>query len=257
MRYLFVNLYYWGTPDSWVLIDVGLPGCTAAIIKAAERRFGKNTKPKAIVLTHGHFDHVGAFPKLLDHWDVPVYAHSRELPYLTGQLSYEPPDPSVGKGLMAALSFLYPNKPIDLGPRVHPLPADGNIPFMPGWSWLHTPGHAPGHVSLFRERDRLLIAGDAFVTAKQESFCAVATQKEGVYGPPSYFTPDWAAARASVEELVRLDPAIAATGHGTPLRGEKLQRGLAQLAAHFDSLAIPRHGRYVRRYRLQEASHVR
>ena len=40
---------------------------------------------------------------------------------------------------------------------------------MPGWRWVHTPGHTAGHVSLFRDADRTLIAGDAFVTTKQES----------------------------------------------------------------------------------------
>ena len=45
-------------------------------------------------------------------------------------------------------------------------PSDGSIPNMPGWQWIHTPGHSPGHISLFREKDRSLIAGDAFVAVK-------------------------------------------------------------------------------------------
>lgn len=94
---------------------------------------------------------------------------------------------------------------------------------MPGWHWIHTPGHTPGHVSLFREDDRCLIAGDAFVTVKQESLYAVATQEQEIHGPPAHFTPDWAAARQSVERLARLPPAIAATGHGTPMRGLEMR----------------------------------
>jgi hypothetical protein len=39
---------------------------------------------------------------------------------------------------------------------------------MPGWRWMHTPGHTEGHVCLFRNSDRTLIAGDAFTTTKQE-----------------------------------------------------------------------------------------
>ncbi|MFP3472505.1 MBL fold metallo-hydrolase, partial [Micrococcus sp. SIMBA_144] len=56
----------------WVLIDCGMPHSKQAIMDAAEKRFGDNEKPKAIVLTHGHFDHVGSLELLLKEWDVPV-----------------------------------------------------------------------------------------------------------------------------------------------------------------------------------------
>lgn len=116
---------------------------------------------------------------------------------------------------------------------------------MPGWRWIHTPGHTKGHVSLFREDDRCLIAGDAFVTVKQESLYAVATQEQEIHGPPAYFTPDWNAARQSVERLAQLRPSIAATGHGTPMRGEELGRALEKLLMDFDEIAVPNQGRYV------------
>jgi glyoxylase-like metal-dependent hydrolase (beta-lactamase superfamily II) len=245
MRFLFVNLYLQGTPDSWVLIDAGLPGCADDIVKTAEERFGQGTAPKAIVMTHGHFDHVGAFPEIFERWDVPVYAHPLEVPHLTGARDYPEPDPSVGKGMMALMSFAYPNKAIDLGNRVQALPNDGSIPHMSGWRWVHTPGHTDGHVSLFRDEDRLLVAGDAFVTTKQESLYEVMQQKQGVQGPPAYFTPDWIAARASVEKLAALKPLIAATGHGTPMGGAELTAGLEELLAHFDEIAVPDSGKYV------------
>lgn len=246
LRHLFVNLYFWGGRDAWVLIDAGLAGAADEIRRTAEERFGAGSRPRAILLTHGHFDHVGALDTLLDAWDVPVLAHREELPHLTGALDYPPPDPTVGKGAMALLSFAYPNKAIDLGERVKALPDDGFIPDMPGWRWIHTPGHTAGHVSFFRDADRCLIAGDAFVTTKQESLYAVMTQEEEVHGPPAYFTPDWAAARRSVEALAALQPDIAATGHGTPLRGEPLRAGLARLVERFDEIAVPSQGRYVR-----------
>ncbi|MEK0083221.1 MBL fold metallo-hydrolase [Benzoatithermus flavus] len=248
LRFLFVNLYLWGEPGSgnWVLIDAGLNGAAEAILATAEERFGKDARPAAIVLTHGHFDHVGALPELLERWgDVPIHAHPLEMPHLTGRADYPPPDPTVGKGAMALLSFAYPNKASDFGARVRPLPEDGSVPFMPGWRWLHTPGHTAGHVSLFRDRDRCLIAGDAFTTVKQESLYAVLTQEQEVHGPPAYFTPDWAAARQSVEKLVSLHPAIGATGHGTPMRGEELAKGLAHLVEEFGEVAVPSQGRYV------------
>jgi glyoxylase-like metal-dependent hydrolase (beta-lactamase superfamily II) len=215
-------------------------------VHAAARRYGPGSRPGCIVLTHAHFDHVGALRELAAAWDVPVYAHRLELPYLTGRSSYPPPDPTVGGGAMARLSPLYPRGPIDVSDRVRPLPDDGSVPGMEGWRWVFTPGHTPGHVSLWREADAVLIAGDAFVTTKQESLLAVLEQRPELHGPPSYFTQDWDAARASVQRLAELMPEVAATGHGVPLRGRVMREALETLAANFEALAVPRDGRYVR-----------
>ena len=166
-----VNVIFIGDPSKdkgWVLVDAGMPKSSQAIIEEAERRFGKNVKPKAILLTHGHFDHVGAIIELVEHWEVPVYAHSLEIPYLTGKQNYPVPDSTVGGGLVARMSPTFPNEAISLGDIVRTLPEDGSIPHLPDWKWIHTPGHSPGHVSFFREKDRVLIVGDAFVKVKQE-----------------------------------------------------------------------------------------
>jgi len=244
---VMVNLYFVGhnRPGAeWVLIDAGLPYSAQGILRAAEKRFGPGARPRAIYLTHGHFDHVGAVRELAEFWDVPVFAHELELPYLTGLSSYAPPDPNVGGGLLAWISALYPRGPIDLGRRVNALQAD-NLPFLDKWRWIQTPGHTPGHVSFFREQDRLLLAGDAFTTTRPESLRAQLRPQPGVYGPPAYFTCDWASAWSSVQRLASLHPAVAATGHGLPLRGAELEQGLQTLARDFDRLAVPRRGRYV------------
>jgi glyoxylase-like metal-dependent hydrolase (beta-lactamase superfamily II) len=151
----------------------------------------------------------------------------------------------VGGGLMSLISPLYPRSGIDIREHVRALPADGSVPGMAGWRWIHTPGHTPGHVSLFRERDRVLISGDAFITVQQESAIAVMTQEMEVHGPPAYFTTDWAAARESVRALRALHPAAVAPGHGQPMAGEELARELDVLADHFDQVAVPESGRYV------------
>lgn len=247
MKIVFVNIFMiaTGTGKEWVLIDAGLRGFASNIEKMAADLFGENNPPVAIILTHGHFDHVGTIKKLLQKWDVPVYAHALELPYLTDLSAYPPPDPTVGGGMMSTLAALYPKDPIDLGLHIHILPENGSIPFLPEWLSIFTPGHAPGHISLWRQRDKLIIAGDAFVTTKQESAFSVATQKKEISGPPKYFTPDWIAAAASVKKLRDLHPAIAATGHGKPMYGKELTDGLDYLVSHFEEVAVPNQGRYV------------
>jgi glyoxylase-like metal-dependent hydrolase (beta-lactamase superfamily II) len=125
------------------------------------------------------------------------------------------------------------------------LPPDGSIPVMRGWQWIHTPGHTPGHVSFWRPSDRALIAGDAFITTRQESAYAVALQKPEMHGPPMYYTQDWQDARRSVELLASLEPEFVVCGHGHAMRGRGMREALHALAREFDRVAVPEHGRYV------------
>ncbi|QDG53019.1 MBL fold metallo-hydrolase [Persicimonas caeni] len=256
-----VNTYLVGTKGApsgkWVLVDAGLADAAKRIKLAAARRFGPSSRPRAIILTHGHFDHIGSVERLAEYWDVPVYAHKLEMPYITGQAAYPPPDPSVGGGLMARLAPLYPNEPIDLGQRAHALPTNHRVPGVSDWRWVPTPGHTHGHISLFRDRDRVLIAGDAFVTVKQESALAVLTQHKKVHRPPAYFTSDWVEAWKSVRRLTELRPEVAATGHGVPMRGEKLRSQLDALERHFARDAVPKQGRYIRLPALADENGVR
>lgn len=243
---VFVNYYIIQdeTSGAWALVDAGLKWSASSIRKMANELFG-DERPTAIILTHGHFDHVGAVAALAQEWGVPVYAHAMELPYLTGKSSYPPPDPTVGGGMMSSMAFLYPKGPIDISEYVEKLPYDNTIPGFPEWKYIHTPGHTPGHISLFREKDKVLIAGDAFVTTKNESAICALTYMEHLSGPPKYFTPNWASAKLSVIKLAALDPEVVATGHGKPMSGQEMRYELNNLSRHFDQLAVPASGRYV------------
>lgn len=239
-RLKIVNVVFVGLPEGeWVLVDAGIPGSKSDILAAADARFGKGSRPRAIVLTHGHFDHVGAVEDLAEAWGVDVYAHPAEHPFLDGSQAYPPADAAAGGGLMTLLAPLFPRKPIDLGGRLKALPPDGSVPFMPGWRWIATPGHTPGHVSLWRGADRTLIAGDAFVTTGQESLYEAAVQKPEMHGPPRYFTPDWAGAERSVRTLAALEPELVVTGHGRAAKGPSMRAALHRLADEFRTVAVP------------------
>lgn len=249
LKTLFVNVFFIGTPgpgNRWVLVDTGLMGYAGQIKKRAEQLFGPGTKPDAIILTHGHADHTGSLGNLLKEWPVPVYAHKLELPYLQGKSSYPPPDPAIGGGAMSYLSWVFPIGPTDFGDHIQAIDDNNRIPELPDWHVIHTPGHSPGHISLFRDSDRTLLAGDAFVTTNQNALTAVATQREEFHGPPAYFTCDWQAAKQSVLKLNNLNPLAAGTGHGVAVRGLDLAVGLNKLAHDFEARSIPSEGRYVK-----------
>lgn len=243
-----VNVVFFGIAgegNDWVLIDAGMPKSGTRIKDEAEKRFGIDNPPKAIILTHAHFDHIGGLIDLLEIWDVPVYAHELELPYITGQKNYPEPDTTVEGGMVAKLSFMFPHESIDIGVSAHALSDDHTVPFMPGWKWIHTPGHTEGHISLFRNDDHAMIVGDAFVTVIQDELYKVFTQEKEIGGPPRYLTPDWEAAEQSVGILAALRPNIAITGHGVPVEGQWLHENLNKLDTEFQSIAVPDHGKYV------------
>jgi glyoxylase-like metal-dependent hydrolase (beta-lactamase superfamily II) len=103
------------------------------------------------------------------------------------------------------------------------------VPGVPGWECIPTPDHTPGHVSYFRPGDRVLISGDALVTVRINSVTGLLMRRPGVSGPPWYTTWNPAAARQSLDRLARLEPAVLAGGHGTPVTGTETAAALAAL----------------------------
>ena len=242
----FVNVFFVGHPGGrWVLIDTGIPGRADQIIDAAQARFGGGTRPEGIILTHGHFDHAGSALPLAEKWDVPIYAHRREFPFLTGRSSYPPADPTIG-GAMAFLSRFMPSRPPDLSSRLRELPNE--LSMMPGWKWISTPGHSPGHVSFFRSSDRILLDGDAFATMNMDSWTGLLSGRQELARAGAPFNYDWEMSRESVRKLANLRPNVVACGHGIPMSAPDLPEQLQEFAENFRP---PRHGRYVR-----EPAHV-
>jgi glyoxylase-like metal-dependent hydrolase (beta-lactamase superfamily II) len=245
---LFVNSYVVETgPNSCVIVDCGFP-VAASKIRDALREIGEGEcLPTAIVLTHGHIDHVGAARELAQEYGIPIFAHHLELPYLDGRSAYPPPDPCVG-GYHAMLSRFLPYGPVDLGKRLEMLPRsdtdrEGALSeFLPGWRWIFTPGHSPGHIALYREHDRTLIAGDALETTNMDSWTEGIFKPRHLWRGGTPFTCDWDAARESVRALAQLQPTSVCCGHGKPIEDPRVAQQLETFAEHFP---VPERGRYV------------
>ena len=236
----FVNAYTIHTPDdNWVLVDTGIkPGFSA--LKALEKQFGK--PPVAIVLTHGHFDHAGNALQLANDWDVKIYIGARERPYLDGEEAYPPFDPTVG-GALAFLTRFFPHPEYDFGDRLQTIPENGELEFLPGWKVIETPGHSPGHISLWNDETKILIAGDALCTANFDKWPGAMLQiPQQLARSASPATPDWKSALESTHKLAELNPQIIGAGHGKPMNGDDVAAALRAFAAE---VSPPAHGRYV------------
>ncbi|MEL7433856.1 MAG: MBL fold metallo-hydrolase, partial [Chloroflexota bacterium] len=79
---------------------------------------------------------------------------------------------------------------------------------------IDAPGHSPGQVAYWREKDGILIAGDV---ANNVSFT---TLQEGLIEPPSAFTVNAEQNRASLRKLADLRPSLVCFGHGKPVAGK-------------------------------------
>ena len=236
----FVNAYFiQNSDDEFVLVDTGVRPALAQL-RAAANELGRN--PVAIVLTHGHFDHAGCAGELGRDWDVPVYVGKREKPFLDGEDAYPPSDPTVG-GSLAQISRFVPPLKFDISDVLEFYPEDGKLDVLKGWQIIETPGHSPGHVSLWHEDDRVLLAGDALCTADMDSLVDMTTLKPTQFargGTP--FVPDWHQAKHSLGKLADLEPSTVAAGHGIPMTGGDVPQKLRDF---YHSFTPPKHGRYV------------
>lgn len=124
-----------------VVVD---PGDAADLIDAECRKLG--LKPEAVLLTHGHFDHMMAAPELKKKWEVPVYAAAEERALLMdGSLN---------------MTYDYYRKSITLEPDVEI--REGDRLELAGFEWLvlETPGHTSGSCCYYIEKEEVLFSGD-------------------------------------------------------------------------------------------------
>ena len=204
-----INVYLIGD----VLVD--------AATRQAEKRIVRQIAGRTVTahaLTHVHPDHQGSSHAICERLGIPLWCGRADVHAM------EVPGSVIARGAPRIVRSL--QERFWVGPP-HPVAralSEGDE--VAGFTVLKTPGHTPGHVSYWRERDRVLIVGDVLVNVNFN------TSVTGLHEPPTFATPDPARNRASARRLAELRPALACFGHGPPLRDPgKLAEFVAQLSA--------------------------
>lgn len=192
--------------DNLTLVDTGFRGRSTQILKEAARLGYSPFDIANIIITHHHADHVGNLAALKRATQAKVVAHPADAPYIDGRLSQPGPvRPRWLSKTLAPLHRLWTTNPVAVDILVN----DGDeLPILGGIKVLHTPGHTPGSISLFLQKERLVIAGD------------VLAHRFGLRLPSRAFTVDIAQDIHSIKRLTSLDFNVMCFGHGSPLLHE-------------------------------------
>ena len=189
----------WDGAEGATLVDSGMPG-QLELFRKRLAELGMNLADiRRIILTHQDMDHIGGAAALVAETGALVYAHAGDAPYIQGEKELLKMSPERVKGIAKSLPEEQRARVLSLFspmPRAHvdQLLRDGEVlPFHGGIRVIHTPGHTPGHVSLFLERSRILLSGDA-----------LRIEEGRLVGPAPRVTPDMKEAIASLSKLLPL-----------------------------------------------------
>jgi glyoxylase-like metal-dependent hydrolase (beta-lactamase superfamily II) len=190
--------------DTLTLIDTGFKGRSTHIIRELTRLGYSPADITSIILTHHHADHTGSLATLKEVTKARVIAHPADVPYIDGSLPQPgPANPQWLGDMLAPAHGLWATIPVVVDGLVN----DGDeLPILGGIKILHTPGHTPGSISLFLEKDGLVIVGDV-----------LSRSTLGLSLPSKAFTIDLVQEIQSIRRLASLDFALIGFGHGSAL----------------------------------------
>jgi glyoxylase-like metal-dependent hydrolase (beta-lactamase superfamily II) len=199
---------------SAVLVDTGLPGQAQQIIEKMEAEGIPFSHLEAIIFTHQDLDHIGSAPELISlaQREITVYAHPLEVPFISGELPLIKTDITKRKGEKLAR---LPKDVIRLHQHPPRVKVDmllyewEELPYCGGIEVIFTPGHTPGHVSLYVKSSNVLIAGDAMIL-----------ENGLLQGPVSQTTLDMETAIQSLEKLLKRDIKTVICYHGGVFYGD-------------------------------------
>lgn len=182
------------------LVDAGLPGHEDEI-RDALREAGLGVGDLGrIILTHQDLDHVGSLHALAEESGASVVAHEEDIPYIDGSLRQIKLTPEV---LEQSPEMRQAYESLETHPVDSALRDEDRLDLAGGTLVVFTPGHTPGHVSLYLEQSRTLIAGDA-----------LSAEDGRLAGPPPQMTPDMETAEDSIQKLAELDVQTIVCYHG-------------------------------------------
>ena len=182
------------------LVDAGLPDQTDAI-GAALGEAGIGVRDlRRIIFTHQDLDHVGSGAAFVRQSGAQVLAHPADAPYIEGRLRRLKPTPEMLEQRPQMREVLERLEPVGVDEQ---LENGTRLELAGGTRVVFTPGHTPGHISLYLERSKLLISGDALTA-------------EGGYlnGPNPWATLDMRTAVESLRRLADLDISTIVCYHG-------------------------------------------
>ncbi len=215
-----------------ILVDAGFPGQAEAVRKAIERAVAPFDRLSRVIITHQDIDHIGGLADLVKAapQKVEVLASAGEKPYIEGEkpLVKMKPEviariesmlpPEVAEGRRRALRAVTENPP---RANVDRTVADAEIiDCCGGITVIAVPGHTPGHICLYLQEARILVAGDAMVVSDDGQ----------LMGPNEQVAYDIRQATESLRKLAGYDIEKVICYHGGLYEGGANER-IATLAA--------------------------
>lgn len=215
-------LLWEGAGSEAILIDTGLQE-DREDLRTAFREIGiDESQIRTVLLTHAHCDHAGNAAYFAERSAI-IHLHAAERPFLgLPRRTYVPTGVRCLAHPHSTLAFLigearYPVKRIAKG--IVALDSDAVVQCAGGpLRVVASPGHTPGHVAYFRERDGVLFSGDAIlniVPIKRVIGLSLAIR---------FLSSDWEQGKASAHLLADLAPRLLLSGHGPPLREQAADR---------------------------------
>lgn len=211
--------------NDMVLIDTAYPG-QLPLLKNAIKQLGLDaSRVTGLILTHQDMDHIGCASPLKEELGemVEVFAHRIEKPYIQGDLMLLKLTPEAIDIAVSALPDSVPaewkaafRRTLENPPKVR---VDTEIrelellPYCGGLLVLATPGHTPGHISLYHRSSKTMIAGDALRVVSGELML-----------PDPIHCSDYTLAKQSLRQLLDFDIDTVLCHHGGEYRGQVNER---------------------------------
>jgi glyoxylase-like metal-dependent hydrolase (beta-lactamase superfamily II) len=208
------NVYLLASDPGLAMIDTGAGRDVTKIVDQLDAAGHSLSELHTIVLTHAHGDHAGGLSELARRSGARILAHRLEVPYVEGTQSLP-----AGSFLQRLMKWITDLMSRQQRCQVDQALEEGDvIPFLGGVQVLHTPGHTPGSICLYRQECGLLFCGDLFFNGN------LLTGRSGLRYAPSLFSVDPEQARRSARRIAGLDVQVLCAGHGEPILHDAQER---------------------------------